>query len=317
MGELKTQPKKVNFDFFQVWIKSHDGNIKPFDLDDWSEKLPSDNLDERNIRYSGDIIRCDKAECIHPEDHPLTILHFNRLRNSTAPAVATLSTPELTDVELKDNEYIAEDISALFDSTNCVLMLQRNIFSLSVNSLAKYVNYFWNVNKEEEKMDEIEFRPVLIKDAFKTGLKAKRINKFTFKTANVVRGTGVNNIFKSGIGKAIEALETYSGVDVEVTISTTRSKESVLDKEAVHQSIEEIKAHQINFKKAILTSGDEGHSVPIQLINGRLNVDRTFDVPLKKFLDPETVQQDMEQIYSEKYDNFKKEVEDNLVKIPN
>lgn len=315
MVDDETQAKNVNFDFFQVWVETKNGG-KIFDLDDWSEKLPNKNIDSRNIRYNGDIIRCDKVECIHPERNPLSLLHFTRLRNSSAPAVATLSTPELSDVELKADEYIAEDVSALYDSSNSVLMLQKNIFSLSVYSLSKYVNYFWNIGREVDDIEKIKFQPILRKDAFTVGLRAKKINKFTFKTANIVRGTGINNPFKSGISQALQALSTYSGVSIEVSISTTRSKTSVLDQTAVHESIKEIKDHQNNFKKAMVVSGDEGHSIPIDLIGNRLHVSRIFNVPIKAFLDPETVQQDMEEIYSIDHDNFKNKVDANLNKIP-
>lgn len=319
MTEAETQPKKVNFDFFQVW-KVSENEERTFDLDDWCEILPAINgkgsLDRRNIRYSGDIIRCDNVTIDSPEKNPLTVLHFTKLRNSSSPAVATLLTPDLSDVSLGADEYIAEDVSAIFDSTNFCLMLQKNIFSLSVFSLAKYVNYFWNKDKSEDEMEEIEFRPILKKDSFQIGMNAKKINKFSFKTGNIVRGTGINNIFQSGISGAIESLEKYSGVSIEVTVSTTRSKTSVLDRDEVIQSVKEIKDNLNDFKKASITSGDSGRSVPIELIAGKVSTSQIFNVPIKDFLDPETVQQDMVEIYSQNHNNFKNEVDKNLVKNP-
>ncbi|WP_338047570.1 DUF6731 family protein, partial [Loigolactobacillus bifermentans] len=195
MSNDKTQPKNVNFDFFQVWKIGADKKEVPFDFDDWCENLPASeikgesNLDKRNIRYSGDIIRCDNIFTESPHKNPVTILHFTKLRDSSRPAVATLSTPELTDVSLKANEYIAEDVSALFDSSNYCLMLQKNIFCLSVSSLADYVNYFWNIGKDEKDYELIQFRPILRKDAFKVGLNAKKINKpelFTISSPSTV-----------------------------------------------------------------------------------------------------------------------------------
>jgi hypothetical protein len=307
-----TQQKRVNFDFFQVWIKGKDGE-KIFDLDDWIERLPEKPLDKRNIRYNGDIIRCDKTAVLHEENEPVSILHFTRLRNSTAPAVATLSLPDLIDVDLKADEYIAEDVSALFDYRNSVLMIQKNIFSLSISALAKYVNYFWNVGNSEDDMELIEFLPVLRKDAFKLGLSAKRINKFSFKTANRQRGS--MKPFQGGLASAISALEAYDGVSIEVTISTTRSKDSVLDQHAVYESIKTIQQRQTDFKRAMVTSGDSGVSVPIELIDSRLTTFRMFNVPMKAYLDQETVQQDMDEIYSPIYSNFKKTVDENLEKI--
>lgn len=312
--KIKKQDKNVNFDFFQVW-KISDSDTKIFDLDDWAQRLPS-VLDERNIRYNGDTIRCDGYRIHSPENNPMSILHFARLRDHNVPAVATLNTPELNDVKLEANEYIAEDVSALFDSTNGVLMLQKNIFSLSVYSLATYVNYFWNLNKDEEDMEQIEIRPILRKDAFKLGLNAKKINKLKVKTGNIVRGKNDNAKFKSGLGKVFEVLTKYSGVSIEVTISTTRSKDSVLDKEAVYDSLKEIQAAQGDFKKATIVSGDTGVSVPIDLIKSRITTSKIFSIPVKAFLNPDKVQEYMLQEYSPSYKNFKKQVEGNLEKIP-
>ncbi|QGG59661.1 hypothetical protein LB003_03725 [Loigolactobacillus bifermentans] len=104
----------------------------------------------------------------------------------------------------------------------------------------------------------------------------------------------------------------YSGVSIEVKISTTRSKNSVLDTAEVIKSVKEIEAHIGDFKRATITSGDSGSSVPIELINSRLHVCRIFEVPIKKFLDQETVQQDMYEMYSPNYDNYKNEVDKNV-----
>ncbi|MES5423469.1 DUF6731 family protein [Lacticaseibacillus paracasei] len=308
--KTKTQEKKVNFDFFQVWSKTAEEE-KVFDIDDWVEKLPSGKLEERNIRYNGDIIRCDNYYVTHPEKNPFTLLHFTRLRNSSAPAVASINVPELNDVDLKEDEYIAEDVSSLFDYTNSVLMFQRNAFSLSITSLAQYVNYFWNRDRAENESELIEFRPILRKDAFKAGLGTKHINKFSFKTANIVPGSGFK-LFQGALGSTIDAMEKYSGVSIEVTISTRQSKKSVLDRSEVVETIKAIQQQQSLFKKATVVSGDSGKSVPIELINGRVETSQMFNVPLKAYLDPETVQQDMNEIYSPDEENFKATVDKNL-----
>ncbi|MCG4285233.1 hypothetical protein K9853_11050, partial [Lacticaseibacillus paracasei] len=73
-----------------------------------------------------------------------------------------------------------------------------------------------------------------------------------------------------------------------------------------------IQQQQSLFKKATVVSGDSGKSVPIELINGRVVTSQIFNVPLKAYLDPETVQQDMNEIYSPDEENFKATVDKNL-----
>lgn len=122
----ENKKKKVSFDFYQVW-KVSNNQEKVFDFDDWCELMETTKkkLDDRNIGYNGDIIRCNNIYVSNAEKNPITILHFLRMRRGTTPAVANLNLPKLQDVKLESDEYIAEDVSALFDSTNYVLMLQK------------------------------------------------------------------------------------------------------------------------------------------------------------------------------------------------
>lgn len=307
----KSKLKKVNFDFFQVW-KNHDGQEEVFDFDDWCELINNDKkrMDDRNIGYNGDIIRCNRIYVANDDQNPVTILHFLRMRRGTTPAVANLNLPKLSDVNLDANEYIAEDASALFDSTNYVLMLQKNIFSLSVKALQQYVNYFWNEGKADKEKEEIEFRPILRKDSYKRSKKVNKINSFSFKTANVIEPH--KSRFKTGIQNIIDSTKEYGGVSVEIKISTTRSKTSVLNSDEVHNSVDEIMNSRELFKKAVVVSGDNGHSEPIELLKEKLSCTREYTIPIKAFLDPEVVEQDMIREYSPNYNNYKRMVDDNL-----
>lgn len=303
--------KKVNFDFYQVW-KIHDDQEEVFDFDDWCELMNTQKkeMDDRNIGYNGDIIRCNRIYVANADQNPVTMLHFLRMRRGTTPAVANLNLPKLSDVNLKADEYIAEDASALFDSANYVLMLQKNIFSLSVKALQQYVNYFWNEGKSDDEKEEIEFRPILRKDSYKRSKKANKINSFSFKTANMIKP--FQSKFKTGIQNIINSAKGYDGVSVEIKISTTRSKTSVLNSKEVHDSVDEIINNRELFKKAVVVSGDSGHSEPIELLKEKLSCTREYTIPIKAFLDPEVVEQDMIEKYSPNYNNYKKIVDDNL-----
>ena len=310
----ENKKKKVSFDFYQVW-KISNNQEKVFDFDDWCELMEETKkkLDDRNIGYNGDIIRCNNIYVSNAEKNPITILHFLRMRRGTTPAVANLNLPKLQDVKLESDEYIAEDVSALFDSTNYVLMLQKNIFSLSVKAFQQYVNYFWNENRKDDEKEEIEFRPIIRKDSNKRIKKTNKINSISFKTANLV--TPFRNRFKSRIQNIIDSTKGYDGVFVEVKVSTTRSKTSILDAKEVHNSVEEIVNNQELFKRAVVVSGDGNHSELIELLDEKLSCVREYEIPIKAFLNPEKVEEDMIVKYSPNYENYKKIVDDNLEKI--
>ena len=170
----ENKKKKVSFDFYQVW-KVSNNQEKVFDFDDWCELMETTKkkLDDRNIGYNGDIIRCNNIYVSNAEKNPITILHFLRMRRGTTPAVANLNLPKLQDVKLESDEYIAEDVSALFDSTNYVLMLQKNIFSLSVKALQQI--------EKTTKKKKLNFVQLFVKILIRELRKQIRLTVFLLK----------------------------------------------------------------------------------------------------------------------------------------
>lgn len=315
----KKNIKRIRFDFYQVYLHKKGGRIKDdslFDLDDWIELISNvSKLAERNVGYNGDIVRCDNVYVDHPDKNPLTIFHFTKLRSGTAPAIANLNLPDLSDVSLKSDEYIAEDVSGLYDSSSHVVMLQKNIFSLSATAISNYMSYFWQ-KQEGHEQDIIEFRPVIRKDAFRSSLKANAFKELIVKTANLKKGLAFpDNILSSGLNNVIEAMKQYSGATIEVRIRPRRVKESYLDKEEVKDTINEIEANKQYFKKAtVVTENVNQTKETIELLCGLLHIYLEFNIPLKTYLDPSVVQQDMITKYSLNYDErYKDTVDRNLL----
>ncbi|MGO5298969.1 DUF6731 family protein [Lactobacillus amylovorus] len=312
MEEQKIE-KKVRFDFYQVYIRNDKGSTL-FDLNDWVNLISNKKFEDRNIRYNGDIIRCDQAEVVSAEKNPLTFFHFTKLRTSTAPAVASLNLPELNDVTLKSDEYIAEDISGLFDDTNKVVMLQRNIYSLSVKAIETYISYFWQHSGEDRENEIIEFRPIIRRDAYKKIMGSNKYKSIIIRTANL-KNKPFPSIFKSSFSDAIDAMKNYEGATIEVRIKAKRKKDDFLNSDEIQKSIKEINNNNSLFSKATVTVEDNNHVRDvIDLIAGQLHIYMSFLIPKKAYLDPAAVQQRMLEKYSINYDDkYKNTVDKNLI----
>lgn len=284
MGKEKTVVRHVKFDYYEVHIQ-HDKQNKLFNLAQWAAVLPKGNTSkERNVRSFGEIIRCDGSDSEQYGGSSYTTLHFTKLREKNTPAVATLSNAELSDVMLGANEYIAEDISILFDEVNYVAMIQKNIYSLSVSALQKYLNYFWNLGKNKTDFDLIELRPIFEKGTIKKAKKSQEFKQFSVSTADVSEPSKFSNPFSGDLGNVFKSLRIFDGLQLQIKVSTGRHRKSNLNQKNIVDAISQIEDNQGFFKDAAVRVGDSGKVEPIDLINGTFSSILPFDVPLKKAL---------------------------------
>lgn len=316
MTKEKMINRNVRFDYFQLYCieKNEEGKKKEklFDFIQWMNLMDEiEDITDRTIIYNTERIRIDDIR-IEPKTE-YGLVHFARLRQSNVPSITALTRNNFKDVTLEADEYLAEDISALYDQETNVLMLQRNIHSLSPTGVTDYINYFWNRIHENQV---IELRPVMKKEAFKYGFGKKVYKKLIVKTADTeANQSGMFDNLKSPFAKAFSALDSLDGVNIEITVTSSRSKES-LDFEQVIETLKELENHQGLLKKVQVSAKDtvDTKVEKIDLIDGKVSSVLPFNIPIKKSLAYNSVQISMLAEYNPKENNKKKEVDSNLLK---
>lgn len=308
--------RNVRFDYFQLYcIEKNDEGKKIerlFDFFQWMNVMNDiEKINDRTITYNTERIRIDNLR-IEPKTE-YGLVHFARLRQSNVPSITALTRDNFKDVTLKADEYLAEDISALYDQETHVLMLQRNIHSLSPTGVADYINYFWNRIHENQV---IELRPVMKEEAFKYGFGKKVYKKLIVKTADTgANQSGLFDNLKNPFAKAFSALDSLDGVNIEITVTSSRSKES-LDFEQVIKTLKELEDHQGLLKK-VQVSAKETEDTKVEkidLIDGKVSSVLPFNIPIKTSLAYDSVQTSMLAEYNPKENNKKKVVDYNLLK---
>lgn len=315
----------VKFDYYQAFIqykepKKRRKEAVVFNLAEWLVKMSKiTKLEDRNIGTSSDdIIRLNSERAIthtstvnQYDTRNFVIMQFARLLDVNVPYKVKIDTPVMKAVELDSNEFIGHDVSAVFDETNCVLMLQKNYFSLSKGAIEVYINTFWNQGKKSKRdWDKIQLLPIIDKKSFHKGQVAKKYRKLTFSTAPMVAGTqGPNPFGKGQLGKMIDSMKAIQGTKLEVTISVKKGN-SVLDKKEVLSAINSIGTNSSDFSSAKVVAGDVNFE-QINLFGGRLQSELPFNLPVKEALNADTVQTSM----IAEYDKKSKEIESNLNKI--
>lgn len=329
----ETDARFVKFDYFLVKISdkkttsSKKANINMFDLTKWMDLIrPQYESDLNNVlmNYSGEQIRCDGAGMFGTDTkYPFAQLHFTKLRDKNTPAVGSLKDIKLENVSLHEDEYIAEDITALFDPSNYVLMLQKNIYSLSRGAITEYINFFWNRGKADKDKQFVQLVPILEKGSFTRGKQKTKVKKVSFQTANKISSdssVSFSNPFNGIIGSMFDSMKPLKGLNIEITISTSRRNDDILDRSEVLKLLKEIEDNQSLMQDANISylenksgTGNDYATSYMDLIKGKVQSKIVFDVPKKEKLDDSVVWTSMLAEYRKDGNNMQKEVNENIV----
>jgi hypothetical protein len=246
-----TYTRKVRFEYYRVTYreKGDPENIpdRLFDLRRWFDKAGNLSLLARTYDYYQEQARIDRFY-FHSE-LGYWFLHFIRLRDTNLPSFATTET-EAEPIELDEDEYIGEDVSALYDDSLHVLMLQRNRYSLSPTGIEKYLNLLWNSETET-----IHLRAIIDNNSIKRAMSAKYYRRFTVRFADLRKATFEGS---SPISKIIENFGEYNAVQGEISINLGHATRSdTLSPKAVRESIDEIVRNKDIITKAELGKKDD------------------------------------------------------------
>ncbi|MCT3397818.1 DUF6731 family protein [Lentilactobacillus hilgardii] len=302
MATVKKQ--RVRFDFFQVL--QFDKNSDEDTICDISKFLQEINgvkpLENRVKSYFGEPVRMDSIH-VEPDHQELTYFHLTRMRDEGI-ASTTEKTEKLTDLNLSTDDFIAEDANCIFDSKLNVLMLQRNIHSLSQSGLLEYLKLMYS-DLHEGKDANISFEPVPDIESVKQALNATKYNqlavKFASNNANVLP-----NMLQNFLGVFKDAFDSIGGDSLSLVISIDRGNKSGLKSAEMRSLINDVKNNKSIFS-SVLVKGKQGDA-PVEiydLINGKYSVYHTFvaskkvggDKQKRIHLNPVSVEEEMIRMY--------------------
>lgn len=300
----KEKKQRVRFDFFQVLKAGKDGEEDT--VCDISHLLQEINgvkpLENRVQSYFGEPVRMDS---IHIEvDHPeLTYFHLTRMRDEGI-ASTTEKTETLKDLNLSTDDFIAEDANCIFDSKLGILMLQRNVHSLSQSGLLEYIELMYG-KLHESKDANILFEPVPDIESVKQALNATKYNQLAFKFASNY-ADNLPSAFGNLLGSFKDVFHNIGGDNLSFVIGINRGRETGLKSTEMRTLIHDVKDNKSIFS-SVLVKGKQGDA-PVEiydLINGKYSVYYTF-IASKKVgtnkqkrvhLNPKAVEEEMIRMY--------------------
>lgn len=282
--------RSIKFEYYRVvYRKATDPATlpdRPFDLRRWIVKAHKLSLTKRTMDYYQERARLEH----YSQDGDFTFLHFMRLRDTNLPSLAKeAGKAEL--IQLKDDEYLGEDVSALFDALQKVLVLQRNRNSLSVSGIENYLNLVW-----AEKGETIYLRPILL---LNPGLRARRA--FAYRKIRIRFADLDQRIFegKSGLRSIVAGIGEYKAVGAEITITLGRTAGS-LHPQTVINTIDDVYANKDMITKAELVKKTDDTSVEyIDLFDDKMHTYATVTVDRKRTISHDDIVPKLREVYDE------------------
>lgn len=302
--------RKVKFEYFQVvYRKRNDPKSvrdRLFDLTKWIDKASKKSLEGRTYDYRSEQARLENG--YWDEELGYFFLHFCRLRDTNIPSKAKTN-DRVVPLELDDDEYIGEEVSALYDEDNHILMLQRNRYSLGPEGIEDYLNLVWNSEDET-----IYLRSICPPDAIELARQAAEYRKINLRFAdiNVKSNPTIIDKLRSPLKNIIGSFGEYDGVNAQIVITVGNSKDGTLNDETVEDTLIDIQENRELFSKAEIAKRDtEDTRVEfIDLFEHKAHDIATFRMEKRESLNHYAVAREMWRFYSSEKDcdNRKKDL---------
>ncbi|MGD7050764.1 hypothetical protein FZC83_21490 [Rossellomorea marisflavi] len=177
--------KTVRFDYFKVWCRYFNEQTNameeaPCDLTNCLERVQRIPVPQRVYMVASDSARLQEVQHIDDKWE----LHFIRIRKDNFP-VRTHDNGDLTFFDdFAEEEGIGEEVSALYDPDNFVLMIRRNMFSLSPSSIATFLS-----NLVDDPGFSIYLKPLVHPDALRLLSKEDYIRAAEISVADIKNAT--------------------------------------------------------------------------------------------------------------------------------
>ncbi|HIC7227083.1 TPA: DUF6731 family protein [Enterococcus faecalis] len=179
----------------------------------------------------------------------------------------------------------------MYDRELSVLMVQRNIHSLSPSGIEDYFT------EMSDDLVEIELLPVVNKEIISKALANEKFRKLELR-AGSMNTTSDRSGLRKVLGPFMELFEKFEGTNFVIEISSGRSKKD-LSEDQMKEVITAIEQDKSLFSSAIV-SAKKSKEVPVEkydLINGKLYVYRSFDLPDGAFLKSDSVIDNIKNYY--------------------
>ena len=224
--------KKIRIEYYQVIISDIAGEKKEqlYDLRELITKADDLGLESSTFPYQKEKARLDQYR--YDQTNDFWYLSFVRLRQEGLPVRAKKNQAAVS-LHLLDDEFLGENVTAVYDCQNHIMTLQRNRDSLSSAGIQAYLTQLLDRSDKE-----ISLLPVPMEKLFEKARKAKIIRKITLKFASARTRKRKNISSFAGLFSYFDSFKNSNNAVVSVSVG--RDRKSSLDCEMLQKTLFDI-----------------------------------------------------------------------------
>lgn len=225
---MPNTPKNVKFQYALLVYEDEQGRQKTFNFEAWLNRMKQVPYEDRVKQVYTCLIRLENCQEKDERDG-LIGLNFLRLRDTNIP-LRVPKTEAAEDLDIADDEYVGEGVHIVYDTNARYFMVQVNRFSISLNSIAAYIN---QTNPDSTQIVHFKsFHKNLNTSAMRFG----RYKTIEIGLANV--GALAEEVQNGPLGCILSAAQDYDGHTVKIRISVGRTRRKSLKKSRVEQFVQ-------------------------------------------------------------------------------
>ncbi|WP_341320332.1 DUF6731 family protein [Solibacillus sp. FSL H8-0523] len=190
----------------------------------------------------------ERETLIYDSTTDIYSFQLGKMRATGIPSLKTIGQPK-KDIRLKDDEFIGEFVTIIFDPTFCTVGIQSNRYSLNVKQVELYLTELRaRYNNLVGRIDgiplKVEFQPILDIARAQTIGSADIFRKLTIKGTDAM----ADALARQGVlGEISEVIGQARGINFELTISLGQApKSESLDNGVIREVIQGF--HQMDEK---------------------------------------------------------------------
>lgn len=226
--------RKIRVEYFKVVTAKKDGQgkDKDYDLEQLIKTADNMSIENRIFNYYQEEARLDKMYFEKSTEY--WYLNFMRMRQTKLPQLVKRGSQGESFI-LDEDEYIGEDVTALYDHKNNILALQRNRDSLSATGIEFYLTKLYN-----NEGYGIYLRPIINAHIQEKIAKAKSYRKIALKfDTNINKEKRI--LPNTSLSRFFNIFKDYDANTVTLTMSLGKGNiKGSLDIDTIGDTIREI-----------------------------------------------------------------------------
>lgn len=295
---MNTYKRNIKFCYYRIVEIENAGTNQErikgkYNLVDWIMAIDNNEEINRNIELADCIVNFEQFYLYEESD--IYAVRVYKLRDVNIPS-RVKDGEKAKEIDLDPDEYIGEDLTFLFDRTNCVCMIQQNRMSLGIKRLEEWINKTCSTENKR-----IAFIPIADRFTAKN-LHNKKIRsiEFSFMSSDV----GDNDC---SLAQIIKGFDRYEGLTGHITISAGRSSNAQLARNNSIDLIGDLQSNpgivssaKVKLKTEKTRDDDKAHMEIVDLFENSVHDYISFDIEAKKALSFQKAREGMYSKYMER-----------------